>query len=412
MSGSTSTSSSSSGDVWIYHEKQEALLCGQHALNNLIQDCVFSPESLANIAHQLDELELTYMAENNEGGVKSKEYLQHMAELKAGNSGNVDPHGNFSIQVLRSALLHRYDLELPNLRQEGISTKEVTTWEGFICNKHSHWFAIRNIEGNYWNLNSTKDQPERISHFHLASDLATMMADGYSVFCVTNNDDTTKNNNNTNTKPLPPACTSTKEMERRKANMHGGVVGTWYRESNLLTGVGGKNNNNNNNAASGGDPWKNVGSGMRLDGKAAVANAPPGDSWQDAAGTMTEEEQLQFAMAVSLESPPLHKKPRGEEGPSDAVSNKVEQVQVPPEPALGTAGSVRIQFRLPSKPRLVRRFMETDLVAVLVQFCQDEEGGTTLDLRYGFPPKDLKPFANQTIGESKLDGESIQGRCI
>jgi len=57
-------------EVWIYHEKQEALLCGQHALNNLVQECIFSAESLAEIAHQLDEMELNYMAQNNEGGMK------------------------------------------------------------------------------------------------------------------------------------------------------------------------------------------------------------------------------------------------------------------------------------------------------------------------------------------------------
>jgi len=37
-------------EYWIYHERQEAALCGQHALNNLVQECAFSPNSLANIA--------------------------------------------------------------------------------------------------------------------------------------------------------------------------------------------------------------------------------------------------------------------------------------------------------------------------------------------------------------------------
>lgn len=58
------------GEVWVYHELQQDLLCGQHALNNLIQDCIFSADDLASLAHQLDELELKYMADNNEGGVQ------------------------------------------------------------------------------------------------------------------------------------------------------------------------------------------------------------------------------------------------------------------------------------------------------------------------------------------------------
>jgi Ataxin-3 len=55
---------------YIYHERQEAALCGQHALNNLVQAKVFSAGQLAEIALQLDQMELIYMSQNNEGGVK------------------------------------------------------------------------------------------------------------------------------------------------------------------------------------------------------------------------------------------------------------------------------------------------------------------------------------------------------
>ena len=57
-------------EYWIYHERQEALLCGQHALNNLVQGNAFQPGLLAEIAHQLDQMELNFMAQNNEGGVR------------------------------------------------------------------------------------------------------------------------------------------------------------------------------------------------------------------------------------------------------------------------------------------------------------------------------------------------------
>jgi ataxin-3 len=57
-------------ETWIYHERQEAQLCGQHALNNLVQDAAFSPDELAEIALQLDAMELNYMSQNNEGGIK------------------------------------------------------------------------------------------------------------------------------------------------------------------------------------------------------------------------------------------------------------------------------------------------------------------------------------------------------
>lgn len=324
----------------------------------------------------------------------------------------MDPHGNFSIQVLRSALQNQFGLELPNLRQEGISSQEPTTLEGFICNKQSHWFAIRKINGRYWNLNSTADRPVVISHFNVATELDKLIKDGYSVFCVANEETTTptkhsKNGDNNNNKQhasqkrkqpqhLPPACTSVQEMERRKDRQPQHVKGNWWKESDLFSGIGAATGTK---GSAGGDPWKNVGSGMRLDG---TSTAQQQNNTQDWSG-LTEEEQLQMAVAMSMETPATT---------TESKPDTMETVTVPPEPAAGTSGAVRIQFRLPSNPRVVRRFLNTDTVAVVMSFCAETEQGATLDLRYGFPPKDLKPLAHQTIAEAKLAGESIQGRRI
>ena len=103
-------------NTWIYHERQEALLCGQHALNNLVQQQAFSPSSLSEIALQLDQMELNFMLDGNEGGTANKDYLKRVAE----GSGNVDPSGNFSIEVLRSALLNGFNLTLANTLQEKV----------------------------------------------------------------------------------------------------------------------------------------------------------------------------------------------------------------------------------------------------------------------------------------------------
>lgn len=119
---------------WIYHERQEAQLCGQHALNNLVQQNAFSPSYLAEIAFQLDQMELNFMSQNNEGGVSSKDYLKRMAE----GSGNVDESGNFSIEVLRSALLSGFNLALPHLKQQGVGDKnDVTELDGFVSRRVS-----------------------------------------------------------------------------------------------------------------------------------------------------------------------------------------------------------------------------------------------------------------------------------
>jgi Ataxin-3 len=177
MTKASSNSDNSNGTTFIYHERQQALLCGQHALNNLVQTQTFTPSSLAEIAHQLDTLELNYMAvnnnNNNNSNTMSKDYLKRIAE----GSGNVDEYGNFSIEVLRSALLSQFNLNLTNALHSEIRTKEITMFDGFICNKASHWFAIRKINDRYWNLNSTLEKPVWISHFRLAAEVEALSDD-------------------------------------------------------------------------------------------------------------------------------------------------------------------------------------------------------------------------------------------
>ena len=329
------------------------------------------------------------MAQNNEGGIQyvvyghrllafaafrfpyapfsfsSKDYLNRVAE----GSHNVDPSGNFSIEVLRGALRSHYGLDLPNIRQEGVSdvVADVTDMEGFICNKQAHWFAIRRVNGRFWNLNSMKEQPEIISHFNLAKDIQRLQDDGYSVFVVPFG--------------LPPACTSEAQRSRGKPEF-------WWREKDLVKGKG--------RAAVNGatDPWKGVGSGQRLDGQRAG-----GLSHHDF-DTMTEEEMLQMALAASMESVVASSK--------DALPTLTE------EPPAGSE-SVRIQFRLPGGGRAVRRFLITDQVRMLYSFVDGEakDGqGRSLELRFGFPPKDLLPLANKTIEEASLAGENIQCRWL
>jgi len=50
-------STSVSESRYIYHEKQDAMLCGQHCLNNLMQIPFSNPIQLSQIAGELDEEE-------------------------------------------------------------------------------------------------------------------------------------------------------------------------------------------------------------------------------------------------------------------------------------------------------------------------------------------------------------------
>ncbi|XP_075782816.1 ataxin-3 isoform X7 [Pelodiscus sinensis] len=107
----------------IFHERQEGSLCAQHCLNNLLQGEYFSPVELSSIAQQLDEEERMRMAE---GGVSSEEYRTFLQQP----SGNMDDSGYFSIQWfnLNSLLMGPelisdtyLALFLAQLQQEGYS---------------------------------------------------------------------------------------------------------------------------------------------------------------------------------------------------------------------------------------------------------------------------------------------------
>ncbi|XP_053882732.1 ataxin-3 isoform X2 [Malaclemys terrapin pileata] len=161
----------------IFHERQEGSLCAQHCLNNLLQGEYFSPVELSSIAQQLDEEERIRMAE---GGVSSEEYRTFLQP-----SGNMDDSGYFSIQVISNAL-KVWGLELilfnsPEYQRLGI---DPINERSFICNYKEHWFTVRKLGKQWFNLNSLLMGPELISDTYLALFLAQLQQEGYSIFVV------------------------------------------------------------------------------------------------------------------------------------------------------------------------------------------------------------------------------------
>jgi len=146
---------------WIYHEKQDAGLCGVHALNNLLQGPYFSEIDLMQIAQRLDAQEKSIMAEQ---GYETLDYIKFVAE----DSGNVAVDGNFSIGVLREALtsfnVTCTPITHPDMKK--VSENPLTA-SAFLCNLQSHWFAIRKIGNQYWDLNSLHRQPNFLGELYL-----------------------------------------------------------------------------------------------------------------------------------------------------------------------------------------------------------------------------------------------------
>jgi ataxin-3 len=139
-------------------------------LNSLLQGDYYSAVDLANIAHELDSMERTYMTEGT-----SRE------------SSNYDDTGFFSIQVIQKAL-KSWNLELVPFKSSNelacMAREYPTEQKAYICNYKQHWYTIRKI-GHYWfNLNSMFKKPELISDTYLAILLKQLEHDGYSIFIV------------------------------------------------------------------------------------------------------------------------------------------------------------------------------------------------------------------------------------
>jgi ataxin-3 len=159
-----------SSENWIYHERQQSSLCGQHCLNNLLQQKYFSAPDLSEIALELDRTEARL------GG-------------KSLVSGNVSEDGFFSVQVLREALHKFHGLTLVSwTSEEGRdAVSDPTTQNAFVINAREHWYAIRKLNGHWWNLNSLEPQPQFISAFYLSALLGQLRADRCTIFLVVGN---------------------------------------------------------------------------------------------------------------------------------------------------------------------------------------------------------------------------------
>lgn len=120
---------------FLYFEKQQGRLCGQHCLNNLLQGFYFSANDLATIAQMLD---------------RKEQSLHSISE-----SGNMDETGFFSLQVLEVAL-NNFGLSMELCKIDN----SYSFHQAYIVNEREHWYAIRKFGKDYYMLNSLLDSPK------------------------------------------------------------------------------------------------------------------------------------------------------------------------------------------------------------------------------------------------------------
>eukprot|EP00629_Pelagomonadales_sp_RCC1024_P012145 CAMPEP_0119296036 /NCGR_PEP_ID=MMETSP1329-20130426/50367_1 /TAXON_ID=114041 /ORGANISM="Genus nov. species nov., Strain RCC1024" /LENGTH=402 /DNA_ID=CAMNT_0007296965 /DNA_START=201 /DNA_END=1406 /DNA_ORIENTATION=+ len=151
----------------LYHEKQIGALCAVHAMNNLVQQRRFDEVQLAGVARALDQREAELLG------------TELLAGEQRGESANVRGDGFFSVQVIIEAL-RRQGFMCDQRATPGDPARE----RGFVFNRREHWFALRRVGDNWFDLNSMHRAPVAMSGTHLGLFVGAHLEKGYSVYAV------------------------------------------------------------------------------------------------------------------------------------------------------------------------------------------------------------------------------------
>jgi len=186
-------------EVYFEAQDEETSLCGQHALNNLLQGAYFTAIDLGHIGAKLDEQEQNLLYSINEEEKMSEDVP---SQYNANNNeyepqgrdrkySNVSMEGLFSIDVIIAALRSIKMDALPLSHPDCLSANTQPDKEnGFIFYQMSHWLAYRKIHGVWYDLNSQsnylllKPQPVRISEFFLSAQLSKLQDEGFQVYVI------------------------------------------------------------------------------------------------------------------------------------------------------------------------------------------------------------------------------------
>ena len=354
---------------FLYHERQEAALCGQHCLNNLTQGPHFTTGDLADIAHALDHQERQLMLEAG----MTDEARQFMSQ----ESSNVDAQGNFSIQVLSQAMQNMFGLVLEDSRRPENKNimQRPDSQTGFVLNRHSHWYCLRKLDNQWYSCNSMQMAPEKITssgNFSgLASELRNLASDNWTVFVV-------KGDKWPQVAPrnqgAPPSNWVDPNNPPRDPNEEAAFGNSWNANKvprkeepkfNAFTGEG-----------------RTLGGGGG--GAGAGAGAAPADMSQ-----LSEDEQLAMALSLSQEL--------------------AQQARSTPSEALvldEAAPTTTLQVRMADGSRKIVKANHTHTIDQLKKHVATFAPGVAFTLKGGFPPKPLAD-GSLTLADAKLLNESI-----
>eukprot|EP00442_Polarella_glacialis_P004246 CAMPEP_0115090290 /NCGR_PEP_ID=MMETSP0227-20121206/25324_1 /TAXON_ID=89957 /ORGANISM="Polarella glacialis, Strain CCMP 1383" /LENGTH=311 /DNA_ID=CAMNT_0002481373 /DNA_START=26 /DNA_END=962 /DNA_ORIENTATION=- len=155
------------GPGGIYHEKQIGSLCAIHCVNNLLQGPKFSEQEFRRVTQELDRAEAALM------GGASMDY------------GNARSDGFFNVQVVQAVLSKsRYEMDAMSSEAARNNKADTAKETAFILNKNEHWFSVRRIGREWFDLNSCIKVPRHYSDADLRFHISDAVKEGYQVFVV------------------------------------------------------------------------------------------------------------------------------------------------------------------------------------------------------------------------------------
>ena len=166
------TSSSGAQVKMIYMEKQCARLCGQHAVNNLLQGPNVTLDALLRESRTLEQ--------------RFRKACGVQAE-----SPYTTAAGDFSVEVLRMVLERSFGISLVPLAHpslaDNIAANPTSAPSGaFVMHKLDHWYSLRRLHGRWWRLDSVQSHPIALSEFYVSAFLADAQEhEGYVAFVAT-----------------------------------------------------------------------------------------------------------------------------------------------------------------------------------------------------------------------------------
>ena len=82
--------------------------------------------------------------------------------------------------------LNAFGISLKDSQHSSVAGSDIDLSEAkaFVCNLQEHWFAIRRINGKWFNLNSLYSSPRHVSDFYLNAYMAQLRGEGYRIFIV------------------------------------------------------------------------------------------------------------------------------------------------------------------------------------------------------------------------------------